>query len=178
MKCDCIRYFSVSLGGGWIRCRAMQGHCNGFLGWRWTWTVIQCGNVSFSLHAFVLLWFVVIFQVVEQVVVVLLCGADTTLTHSVHMICSRLTSLVLNPQNFQTTDDDPIRGTSSSPSAPEILFSLPFTRHPWPSALCSVVCLSTLLLILGYVRKLLKVRKLSYYLDVSLRQVSDTRYFF
>ena len=73
--------------------------------------MIQCGNVSFSLHAFVLLWFVVIFQVVEQVVVVLLCGADTTLTHSVHMICSWLTSLALNPPNFQTTDDDPFRGT-------------------------------------------------------------------
>ena len=33
--------------------------------------------------------------------------------------------------------------------APRLLlltFDLPFTRHPWPSALCSVVCLSTLLL--------------------------------
>ena len=65
-KCDCIRYFSVSLGGGWIRCRAMQGRCYGFLGWRWTWTENQWGNVSFSRNAFVVLWFVVIFQVVEQ----------------------------------------------------------------------------------------------------------------
>ena len=34
--------------------------------------------------------------------------------------------------------------------APRLLlltFDLPFTRHPWPSAPCSVVCLSTLLLI-------------------------------
>lgn len=71
--------------------------------------------------------------------VVLLCGADTTLTHMTWW-----TSLALNPKNFQTTDDDPFRGTSSSPSAPDISF----TVHKTPGTVCSLFCcLSPVLLI-------------------------------
>ena len=46
--------------------------------------------------------------------VVLPCGADTTLWHSLHTTSFWSTSLALNPKNLHTIDVDPLRGTSSS----------------------------------------------------------------
>ena len=62
------------------------------------------------------LYFAVCFQVVNKLVV-LPCGADTTLRHCLHIVCCWLISLALNPKYFEITDDDPRRETNSLISA-------------------------------------------------------------
>ena len=112
------RYCCVSLGGRWIGSCPVQGCCNGCLGWRWTRTGILWINISFGLHAFLIFRFVMFFRWLNKLVV-LLCGADTTLLHSLQITCSCLTSLALNPKQVQTMAVAPFRGTSSlrSPDA-------------------------------------------------------------
>ena len=53
--------------------------------------------------------------------VVLPCGADTTLWHSLHTTSFWSTSLALNPKNLHTIDVDPLQGTSSSPPDAAVL---------------------------------------------------------